>query len=251
MADPIGLHITLADGILRITFDRPEVRNALNGAMVLALTEALEGAQADPDVRVVVLQGNGGAFSAGADIGGDAVNLLGEQAVLAANRMIRAITSLAKPVVAVVDGPAAGVGCSIALAADVIVATERSTFQIAFSSIGLMPDGGSTATLAASLGRASALRMALLGEPLTAQVAYDAGLVASLGDPEPIVAHLAAGPPLAQAAIKKAINATTLTHLEDAFDRERVSQTILLKTGDFVEGATAFLEHRPPRFEGR
>src|SRR5205085_8235001 len=126
-----------------------------------------------------------------------------------ANRIVRAITALDKPVVAAVHGPAAGVGCSIALAADLCVASEEASFLLAFARIGLMPDGGSTATVAASVGRARAMRMALLGEALPAREAYDAGLVSHLAADDAftdtvagVVARLAAGPPLSYAATK-------------------------------------------------
>ena len=177
------------------------------------------------------------AFSTGADISGaDAHEHFDVSALDRANRIIRAITRLDKPVVAAVNGIAAGVGCSAALAADVVVAAESASFLLAFARIGLMPDGGATATVAASIGRARAMRMALLAEPLTAREAYDAGLVTHVAPDADfpdlvsrLVARLAAGPPLALAASKKAVNAATLPHLDDALERERTGQTVLLR----------------------
>ena len=158
-----------------------------------------------------------------------------------ANRIIRAITTLDKPVVAAVNGVAAGVGCSAALAADIVVATESASFLLAFARIGLMPDGGSTATVAASIGRARAMRMALLAEPLSAREAHDAGLIAEVVPDDEfddevarVVRRLAAGPPLAFAATKKAINAATL---DRARRRPRAG----------AHGADAAAAHRRPR----
>ncbi len=165
---------------------------------------------------------------------------------------------LDKPVVAAVNGVAAGVGCSIALAADLVVAAESATFLLAFARVGLMPDGGSSATVAASIGRARAMRMGLLAEPLTASEALDAGLVTHVvpdeefqAEVERMVRRLASGPPLALAATKRAVNAATLGGLEAALERERTGQTILLGTQDAAEGIRAFAEGRRPRFEGR
>jgi len=253
------MSVELVDGVLRLTFRRPEVLNALSGLMALTLAEQLERANADDDVRVVVITGSGGSFSAGADISGaDAHERFDVRALDAANRIIRAEVACSKPVLAAVDGVAAGVGCSVALAADVIVAKETATFLLAFSRIGLMPDGGTSATVAAAIGRARAMRMALLAEPLTGQEAYAAGLVTHLAPADgyddlvaKLTHRLAVGPPLAFAAAKKAINAATLDQLEDALERERTGQTILLRTDDVAEGMAAFSEHRKPVFRGR
>jgi enoyl-CoA hydratase len=253
------LETRLEDGTLWLTLNRPEVLNALSAGMASTLAEELEGAGVRDDVRVVVVTGAGNAFSAGADISGqDAHEHFDVRALDAANRIIRAVTECAKPVVAAVNGVAAGVGCSTALAADLVVAAESATFLLAFTRIGLMPDGGTSATVAASIGRARAMRMALLAEPLTATEAYDAGLVSHLAPDSDfpdlvrkIVRRLASGPPLALTATKRAVNAATLTGLEPALERERTGQTALLGTADAAEGMRAFTEHRRPRFRGR
>ncbi len=134
------------------------------------LAELAEEAVARDDVRVVVITGTGAAFSTGADISGEnAHEHFDVSAMDRANRIIRAIVALDKPVLAAVNGIAAGVGCSAALAADIIVAKESASFLLAFARIGFMPDGGASATVAASIGRARAMRMALLAEPLSAR----------------------------------------------------------------------------------
>ena len=253
------LEIALDDGALRITLNRPEQYNALTGQMVIDLVQELRGAVARDDVRLVVLTGTGPAFSAGADLGGeDAQENYDAASVDGANMLIRAITELDKPVVCALNGIAAGVGMSVALACDLVVATESAALTLAFTKIGLMPDGGATATVAASVGRAKAMRLALLSDLLTAQEAYDAGLVSHVfadddyaGALAKIVARLSRGAPLAFAATKKAVNAATLGDLPGAFQRERAGQSLLLRTDDAAEGMKAFAEKRRPEFKGR
>lgn len=253
-----GLHVSTDGGALRLTFDRPDRLNALTAAMADRLAQEVEDAAGRDEVRVVVLRGRGGAFSAGADVSGhDAHENFDVSSLDRANRMVRAITTSPKPVVASVAGVAAGVGCSIALACDLVVAAESASFLLAFSRIGLMPDGGATATVAASVGRARAMRMALLGEPMAAQEALATGLVSHVvpdegldGEVEQIVGGLVAGPPLAFTATKRAVNAATLAALEGALERERSGQTVLLRTADAAEGMRAFSERRRPVFRG-
>jgi enoyl-CoA hydratase len=253
-----GLSIRTDAGALWIRLDRPEHLNALTADMADRVAEEIEQAAARDEVRVVVLQGTGPAFSSGADLSGaDAHENFDVSALDRANRIIRAITMLPKPCVAAVNGVAAGVGCSAALACDLVIATESASFLLAFARIGLMPDGGATATVAASVGRARAMRMALLGEALPAGEAYDAGLVSHLVPDadfdetvSKLVRRLAAGPPLAYAATKKAVNAATLDRLEGALEQERSGQTVLLRTADAAEGMRAFSEKRRPVFRG-
>ena len=138
------------------------------------------------------------------------------------------------------------------------VAAESASFLLAFARIGLMPDGGTSATVAAAIGRARAMRMALLAEPLSGREAYDAGLVSHLAPDaellelvDTVVRRLCRGAPLAQAATKRAVNAATLDQLEPALERERTGQTVLLRTADAAEGMRAFGAGRRPEFRGR
>jgi enoyl-CoA hydratase len=249
---------SVTDGVLTLTFNRPEILNAVNGAMMTRLAEELEGAAAREDVRVVVITGTGAGFSAGADL--DTLRLAPEHPVETmdgANRVIRAVVGCPLPVVAAVNGVAAGVACSAAVASDLIVAAESAAFLLPFTRLGLMTDGGSSASVAAAVGRARAMRMALLGEPLAATAAYEAGLITHVvpdGELASLVAtitrRLAAGPPIALAGIKKAVNAATLPHLEAALDREHAGQRALFTTADFAEGLGAFVEGRKPVFRG-
>ncbi len=253
------LEVEADEGVLRVTFRRPEAFNALSEEMAVGLVEALDRAAVDEAVRVVVLTGSGPAFCAGADLtGDDPVERFDEATMDGAATLTRRITGSAKPVVAAVNGIAAGVGASLCFAADLAVATESASFLLAFSRIGLMPDGGSTLTVAASVGRARAMRMALLAEPVTAREAYEAGLVSHLAPDEEfeatvesVLRRLAAGPPVAFAATKRAVNAAALGELEAALARERVGQVVLFGTEDAAEGMRAFVQKRSPTFLGR
>ena len=252
------LDIRYDDGVLRLTMNRPDRRNAMTAALSDRLAEELEGAATRDDARVVLLTGAGNAFSSGAELtGADPHEAFDVTSLDRANRIVRAIVALDKPCVAAVRGVAAGVGCSAALACDLVVASESASFVLAFSRIGLMPDGGATATVAASVGRVRAMRLALLGEALPAGDAYTYGLVSHLvadedldATVEAILARLAAGPSLAYTATKRAVNAATLGALHGALERERTGQTLLLRTQDAAEGMRAFVEKRPPRFVG-
>jgi enoyl-CoA hydratase len=253
-----GLVVTEEDGVLTLRFDRPQSFNALTEAMTIGAAEQLERAGARDDVRVVLLTGTGAAFCAGADIGGEGAHeRFDVRALDAANRLVRAILRCDTPVVAGVNGVAAGVGLSAALACDLAVCTESASLLLAFARVGLMPDGGATATVAASIGRARALRMALLADPLSARAAHDAGLVSHVVPDDGYQAELAAvvdvvrrGAPLGQAATKRAVNAAALAQVEPALELERATQTMLLRTSDVAEGMRAFTEKRAPRFTG-
>jgi enoyl-CoA hydratase len=164
--------VETAEGVLTITWNDPERLNGLTGDMLDAASDAIEGAA--EDVRVVVLTGAGRAFTTGARLDG---TISGTEPMDVANRLIRAVTSSPLPVVAAVNGPAAGFGCSVALAADITVAKKSAYFLLPFTNIGLMPDGGATAVVAASVGRARANAMALLGERLPAPEAATSGLI--------------------------------------------------------------------------
>lgn len=254
----MSLQVTHADAVLTLRLDRPDHFNALTGEMAIGLVEALRGVVTREDVRVVLLTGTGMAFSAGADLeGDDPAAKYDETAVEAAAMMVDAIIACDKPVVCGLNGIAAGVGMSLALACDLVVATESAALTLAFTRIGLMPDGGATATVAASIGRARAMRLALTSDVLSAREALDAGLVTHVfpdADYQQglakIVGRLAFGPPLAFAATKKAINAATLGDLDQAHAREHQGQPVLLRSADATEGMRAFVEKRKPRFTG-
>lgn len=251
-----GVESRIDHGILRVTIDRPARMNAVGTETLVAVAEAFEKATDDPAVRAAVLTGTGRAFCAGADISGrDVTAPPTPDTIDAANRVVATIRDFPRPVVGAVNGAAAGVGVSLALACDLTVAKNSAYFLLAFAKIGLMPDGGATALVAASVGRARALRMAMLAERLPAPDALASGLIADVYPDdefgtavEDLLERLAAGPTSALTSTKRAINDATLTELGHAFGRERAGQLDLLAGPDFAEGVAAFQEKRTADF---
>ncbi|MBV8350106.1 MAG: enoyl-CoA hydratase [Mycolicibacterium sp.] len=254
-----GLSVTLAEGVLSLTMNRPESLNSLTAVMLAGIADAMERAATDPRVKVVRLGGAGRAFSSGAGIGAEDRGKKAEGSLTsvldAANRAVRSIVSLPRPVVAVVHGPAAGVAASLALASDVVLASEKAYFLLAFTRIGLMPDGGASALVAAAVGRIRAMRMALLAERISAAEALEWGLATAVypedgfdAEVDKVIAALRNGPAVALRKTKDAINAATLTSLEPALQRERAGQLDLLTGHDFIEGVLAFQQRRGAEF---
>ncbi len=252
-----GLEVSVGDGVLSLTLNRPDSLNSLTATMLNGIADALDQAATDPQVKVVRLAGAGRGFSSGAGISADdQVKKAGGLTVLdAANRAIRAVVALPRPVVAVVQGPAAGVGASLALACDVVIASDKGYFMLAFTKIGLMPDGGASALVAAAVGRIRAMRMALLADKIHADEAFLAGLVTAVhpadeldAEVDKVVAKLVHGPVVALAKTKDAINSSTLTELEAALEREHSGQAALLRGTDYREGIKAFQERRSATF---
>ncbi|WP_420751743.1 enoyl-CoA hydratase [Rhodococcus sp. O3] len=255
-----GVDSLVDDGVLRVTINRPARMNAVTTETLEAVAEAFEKHADDASVRVAILTGAGRAFCTGADLSGRE-SLAGPPSpatIDAANRAVAAIRAFPRPVIGAVNGPAAGVGVSLALACDLTVAAESTYFLLAFTKVGLMPDGGASALVAASIGRARALKMALLAERLPAPEAVAAGLIADAYPDEgyadaieALAQRIADGPADAFGSTKAAINDATLTELDAAFARERAGQLKLLAAEDFREGATAFMEKRPAVYRNR
>lgn len=244
-----------ADGAIgRITLDAPERLNAVDPEMCAAVTEAVRRFDADPDVRVVALTGEGRGFCSGAPLTAEGAQM----GVLDAGAdLVRAIIGARTPVVALVHGVAAGIGVPMALACDYVLAADEAPFVLAFSRIGLMPDGGSTALVAAAVGRARAMRLALTGEALPGRTAAEWGLVAEsvpadgfAARADELLATFTAGATLALGETKAAVNAATLD-LEGALAREDAGQRALATTADHREGAAAFVGKRRPEFRAR
>lgn len=240
---------SVGGGVARLTLNRPSRRNAVDLATMRVLADRVERAAADPDVACLVLDGADGSFCAGGDLGADMDEIVfGAGDMLAATgRVISGLVQARKPVIAAVAGPAVGVGAALAFASDLVVATTSSYFVIPFVGVGLIPDGGATATVAASVGRARAMRMALRRERLSAEDALAIGLVAAVCDPDDLAAtvagwsaDLAAGPRAAIAGTKALINDRTLADLGDVLEREAEEQVVLLASPDFRAAVEAF-----------
>lgn len=244
---------TVEGGVLTVTIDRPQRMNAFGIRAAWELARIIEEADADAAIRVVVVTGEGRAFSTGADLAGEAAEP--QEALEAVNAYIRAIVGASIPVIAKVNGPCAGMAVGLALSADLTLVADTAYFLLPFVGIGLLPDAGTTALVPAAIGRTRAMGMALLGNRIYGPEALAAGMVTAVHPAEELdgavaaaAAKLAAGPREAIAATKLAVNASTLAGLDDALRRETESQVILLKTDDHREGVDAMLGKRPARF---
>ncbi len=246
------------DRVRVITLNRPEVRNAFDIPLRVELVRAIDEAMADDQVRVVILTGAGGAFCAGGDIS-TMRGLSHDEAVERAGltqRVVRTLWAGTKPVLAAVEGPAFGAGLSLALACDRIVAAADARFGAAFARIGLAGDMGVLASLPARLGPARAKQFLMLSEQAKAPDALAMGLIDVVTEPGNAVnaalddaRKLAAGPPLALAAIKAAIGRYPLGR-EEMLDLEEETQVAMYGSEDFAEGVRAFRERRASRFPG-
>ena len=255
----------VADGSAVITFDRPDVLNAFNDELGHAALGAVKKASQDESVRCMVITGAGRAFSAGEDLGAlaDGYNRgesapLGNVLVDRYNPLIRAITSAPKPVVAALNGVAAGAGASVALACDFRIASEKAKLALAFIKVGLVPDSGGIWFLTKMVGTAKAWELAALGDPISAEDALRLNLVNQVvpaGDFEAawraFAGRLAAGPTRGYALTKKLLYASVEAGLNDQLDLEADVQAEAGRTGDHLEGVQAFLGKRAPQFEGR
>ena len=252
------------NAICWITLNRPARLNAITRQMLSALSAALTAAAADEATRVVVLTGSGRAFSAGQDLE-EAALLQGDMAAEVARSLdahyhpvLRQLHALPIPVVAAVNGIAAGAGANLALNCDLVIAARSASFQQAFTRIGLLPDCGGTWYLPRLVGLARAKALALLAAPLAAEEALSWGLIARLAEDETflpetraLAEQLASGPAVAYGLTKAALDAAFDNSFEAQLDLEAASQQRAAATADFREGLAAFKEKRAPRFRGK
>jgi len=261
--DETPVLVELRAGYRVLTLNRPQRLNAFTEGMHRALAAALAEAEADTSCRALLLTGAGRGFCAGQDLS-DRLGKPGEMPMLSSalenyyNPLVRKLRSLPFPVVAAVNGVAAGAGANVALACDIVLAARSASFIQAFARIGLVPDSGGTWFLPRLVGAARARGLALLAEPLPAEKAEDWGLIWKAVDDallmieaEKLCVHFASGPTVGLALTKRALDAAEANELSTQLDLERDLQREAGATPDFAEGVRAFIEKRPPVFTGR
>jgi 2-(1,2-epoxy-1,2-dihydrophenyl)acetyl-CoA isomerase len=263
MYSTIELEARGAATILRL--NRPEALNAFNQVLGEELLDAVKALSADDAVRAVCVTGAGRAFSSGADLRDLTARPLTEDGHIDVyttlsgcyHPVLSALRAMPKPVVAAINGPAAGIGCSLALSCDLLVAAQSAYLLLAFVNIGLVPDGGAIALIAARAGATRAAEMALLGERISAEQALRWGLVNTVLSDEDfergvgeLVDRLAAGPTRSYAGAKRQLNAWAFAGMDEQLELEARLQQEMVASADFTEGVTAFLEKRDPSFGG-
>jgi 2-(1,2-epoxy-1,2-dihydrophenyl)acetyl-CoA isomerase len=261
-----SVNVRVSEGAATVELNRPQALNAWNARLGEDLLAALRAVAADEAVRAVTITGAGRAFSSGADLkdlsGGhttpdgrpDVYRTLTERY----HPIMHAIRELPKPVLAAVNGPAVGIGCSLALCCDLIVAAQSAYFLLAFVNIGLVPDGGSSVFVPSRVGMARASELAMLGERLSAERALEWGLINRVvadeelpAETASLAARLASGPTRSYAGAKRQLNSWLYARMAEQLELEASLQQQMAGSEDFVEGVTAFIQKRPPGFSGR
>jgi 2-(1,2-epoxy-1,2-dihydrophenyl)acetyl-CoA isomerase len=251
----------VSEGVATITLNRPDVYNALNDGITYELQDALKSVAKDDQVRVVVLTGEGKAFCSGQDLkaaSGQEKRSFIDSLHKRYNPIIRAMRNLPKPIVCRLNGVAAGAGCSLALACDVIVATEEATLIEIFVNIGLVPDSGSSYFLPRLVGMAKAFELCAMGSKVKAKEALEMGLITKVVAADQLdsavkeyTEYFAKAPTKAIGLIKKMLNKSTTSTLDEMLEYEAYSQEIAGQSHDYREGVAAFLEKRKPVFLGK
>jgi 2-(1,2-epoxy-1,2-dihydrophenyl)acetyl-CoA isomerase len=264
VSDYETVNIYRSGAAAKLELNRPDRMNSWNKALGLELLDAVRTLAADRGVRAVLITGAGRAFSSGADLrDGPDPNPAGYPDVYSVltgryHPIITGIRNMAKPVVAAVNGAAAGIGLSLALACDLVVAGESSYFLLAFVNIGLVPDGGSSLLVPSRIGFARTAELAMLGERLPAPKALDWGLINQVwpdaelpAKADELISRLADGPTRSYAGTKRQLNKWLYEHIDGQLEFEAQIQQQMAESGDFAEGVAAFTEKRKARFTGR
>jgi 2-(1,2-epoxy-1,2-dihydrophenyl)acetyl-CoA isomerase len=257
-----SIQLTIENNIAFIALNRPEVFNSFNREMALRLQNTLDTCEKDPHVRAIVLKGNGKAFCAGQDLKEVTSAELnpGFKKILEEhyNPIITRIRNIEKPIIAAVNGVAAGAGANIALACDVVVANEQASFIQAFSLIGLIPDSGGTFFLPRLVGFQKASALAMLGDKISAVEAERLGMIYNVfaseifeEEVQKLALKLAKMPTQALGLIKKSLNQSLNNNLESQLALESKHQIEAAGTDDYAEGVAAFIEKRKPIFKGK
>ncbi|HYB23297.1 MAG TPA: enoyl-CoA hydratase-related protein [Solirubrobacteraceae bacterium] len=260
------VNVRIEEGAATIELNRPQALNAWNAQLGADLLSAVRDCAADEAVRAIVITGAGRGFSSGADlrdVSGGKTTADGRPDVYATlteryHPIMKTIREAPKPVLAAVNGPAVGIGCSLALCCDLIIAAESAYFLLAFVNIGLVPDGGSSVFVPARIGFARATELSMLGERLQASRALEWGLInrvvpdaALREEAAALAARLASGPTRSYAGAKRQLNSWLYARMDEQLDLEAKLQQESVASADFIEGVTAFVQKRPARFSGR
>ncbi|PLT34405.1 enoyl-CoA hydratase/isomerase family protein [Bacillus sp. V5-8f] len=254
------LLVAVEGAIMNLTLNRPDSLNAFSPDMILGLQEAIKEAESNPDIRVIVLSGAGRSFSAGGD-----VKTMGQSSATQVydhigrlNQLILAMKETEVPIIAAVHGFAAGAGFNLALACDLIIAAEDSKFALSFSQVGLISDGGGSYFVPRLIGPHLAKQFFFSAEPVSAKRLYELGVINHLAPLESLqqevlslASRLAQGPTKAYGMIKKLVNHSFTSSLEEILEQERITQTMMVTTSDHQEGIAAFKEKRKPVFKGK
>lgn len=258
MSEPL-VRVETRGPVRVLTLDRPKALNALSVDLVSQLAQCLDAAAADDAVRVVVITGSARAFCAGADVT-EVASIRGALPTepLPFDGLFRALESMAKPTIAAVQGLALGGGCELVLACDTAIAGRSAQFGLPEVKLGVIPGGGGTQRLVHAIGKAKAMRMLLTGEPIDAEWAFEAGLIADVVDDDAVLdraleiaTQIAGNAPQAVALAADAARHAPESSLRQALDRERRNFLLALATSDAMEGITAFSERRAPHFTGK
>lgn len=258
------ISVDTAGGVATITLNRPDVLNSVHTLMAAELQSALAGAASDPSVRAVIITGAGRGFCAGQDLAEVAPEEsrdppdFSRHVRTVYNPIVRAIREMEKPVICAVNGVAAGAGANLALAGDFVIAASNASFIQAFSKIGLVPDTGGSFILPRLVGMARATAMLMLAEKVTAQQAFDLGMIYRVSEPDQLMAearalaaNLATMATRGLGLTKRLLNASAANPLETQLELESFLQGEAGKSRDYAEGVAAFREKRAPKFEGR
>jgi 2-(1,2-epoxy-1,2-dihydrophenyl)acetyl-CoA isomerase len=254
------LKVNVHGAVLHLTLNRPEALNAFSPEMILGLTKAMQDAKENDEIRVVMLSGAGRSFSAGGDVKtmGDTTSTEVYEHIGKLNELVLAMRDLEKPIISVIHGFAAGAGFNLALASDIILAAEDSSFVLSFSQVGLISDGGGLSFLPRLIGPYKAKELFFSAQPISAKEAKELKIVnrtypiASLEEEAMAYAEkLSKGPGKAYGFIKKIADASLTSSLSEVLEQERITQALMVTTEDHKEGATAFKEKRAPQFKGK